>query len=387
MTRNKIAFVKRGSFSHINDSLVQGLAKGFPDFSVDVIDVYRDLIDPWEPRNIWAAMWEYGPDLCLRRKRVWRTLPQTTYLFNQLKSRLTKRLAANGYAFTFQTQSVFDASTKSIPNFVFTDHTVLAQLSYRDFDRRQLPSQAWIELEGAIYRNATINFTTSQFAARSIIDEYGCTPNNVVCVNCGRNTDISIDPETKSYDTKNILFVGREWERKGGPDLLKAFELVLQSHPDATLTIVGCSPTVDVPNCSVVGDVDLNQVAECYKRASVFCLPSKIEPSSVALTEASACGLPVVSTDVGGSPDRVLHGKTGYLVCPGDVEQIARSLRDLLSKPQQCRAFGQAGHQYANAKFTWDKVIDGMKHHIERVIRPTGLSRELYAAAQNVSPC
>jgi glycosyltransferase involved in cell wall biosynthesis len=367
MMPNKIAFLKRGSFSHINDSVINGLVNNFPDFSVDVIDVYRDLMGPWHVRNVFAAMWEYGPELCLHRKRVWRTLPQTTYLFKQLKSRLTKRLVGNGFAFSFQTQSVFDASTKSIPNFVYTDHTALAQLRYRDFHRRQLPTKSWIALEAGVYRNATINFTTSQFAARSIIEDYGCKPNQVICVHCGQNTRIPVDPATKSYDSKNILFVGREWERKGGPDLIKAFKLVLKSHPDATLTIVGCSPGVDVPNCNVLGNVPLSKVAECYDKASVFCLPSRLEPSSIALTEASAWGLPVISTDIGGTPERVVHGKTGYLVQPGDIEQLTKALINLLSQPQQCRALGQAQLQLTNTVFTWDKVIADMKHHIEHV--------------------
>lgn len=375
MTRDKIAFVKRGSFSHINESLSKGLAKSFPDHSVDVIDVDRDLIDPWHASNLLAAMREYGPELCLRKKRVWRTLSQTTHLFKQLNSMLQQRLAANGYAFSVQTQSVFDASTESIPNFVFTDHTVLAQLRYRDFDRRQLPSKRWIQMEGELYRNATINFTTSHFAARSIIEDYQCTPNNVICVNCGQNTEIPIDPTTKSYNSQNILFVGREWERKGGPDLISAFKLVLESLPDATLTILGCAPNVASPNCNVLGDVPLSRVAECYEQASVFCLPSRIEPSSIALTEASARGLPVVTTDIGGSPERVLHGKTGYLVRPGNVEQLARFLIELLPNPQTCRTLGQAGRQHANDIFTWDRVVDDMKHHIKRAIQVSGTKR------------
>jgi glycosyltransferase involved in cell wall biosynthesis len=72
--------------------------------------------------------------------------------------------------------------------------------------------------------------------------------------------------------SKNILFVGVEWQRKGGPILLKVFEQVLARYPDASLTIVGCNPkNINLPNCNIIGKVSVDQVIEYYNSANVFC--------------------------------------------------------------------------------------------------------------------
>jgi glycosyltransferase involved in cell wall biosynthesis len=166
-------------------------------------------------------------------------------------------------------------------------------------------------------------FTTSNYTLRSVVEDYDCDSNKVTCVYSGMNIKVEFRAGQKDYSNKDILFVGVDWERKGGPELVQAFKLVLKAHPEARLTIVGCSPALDVSNCHVVGLIPPEEVRQYFAKSSVFCLPSKIEPSAVALTEASAHALPVVSTGVGGTSDRVLHGETGYLIQPGDVEGCA----------------------------------------------------------------
>jgi glycosyltransferase involved in cell wall biosynthesis len=360
----KFAFVKRGSFSHVNVRVAAELAKAFPDLSIDVIDVEKDLVGRYAWRNVFSCMREYAYDLGTRNKRLWKCLPRTTYLFKEIKSKIGERLLAEDYAFSFQTQSLFDASAAGLPHFVYTDHTLLANLKYPHYDMRNLYSQAWIDLERTVYHNANVTFTTSDFAARSIREDYDCSPKKVVCVYSGRNREFSFGRDDRPPGTKNILFVGRDWRRKGGPDLLAAFDLVLRIIPEATLTIVGCSPQVETPNCKVLGDLSPEQLIDHFRAATLFCLPSHIEPSSVALAEASGAGLPVVSTNVGGTPERVLHGRTGYVVPSGDVPQLANALIDLLSNAPRCQAFGEAGRQLAHRVFSWDVVISSIKRHI-----------------------
>ena len=372
MPPKKIAFIRMGSYSHINAPLMDALARAYPDFQVVPIDLERDLVRKKSlPALAWALL-EYGPDL-VSGKKEWREelhareiLTRTPYFFQQVKTRAARRLKREEFSFSFQTQSLYDASLPGLPHFVYTDHTHLANLRYPDFDRRKLYSQRWIRLEQSIYANAAAVLTTSNFARQSVIEDYDCPPDKVFCVYSGVQVDAHLPPERKDYTGKHILFVGKEWERKGGPDLAAAFYLVLQAHPDARLTIVGRGPGLRHPQICEVGILPLAELRRYYQEATIFCMPSRVEPSAQVFAEACAYGLPVVSTNIGGTPDRVIDGQTGLLVAPGDVRGLARALIRLLADPDECAAFGQAGQQLSLERFRWERVGARMKAAIDQ---------------------
>jgi len=165
-----------------------------------------------------------------------------------------------------------------------------------------------------------------------------------------------LEMDKSKYGNKNILFVGVDWERKGGPELIKAFGEVLKVYPDAQLTIVGCTPNPNISNINIVGCVTQEDVNSYYEKASVFCLPSRLDPSTNVVLEASAHALPVVATDVGGTPDRVLNGETGYLVKPGDVGQLAEILIELIGHAKKCQDMGEKGRHFVLERYNWEKV-------------------------------
>ena len=118
-------------------------------------------------------------------------------------------------------------------------------------------------------------FTRSNNVSQSVIKDYSCSPDKVVCVYAGSNA-ANVTTSERDYNNKNILFVGIDWQRKGGPELVEAFKKVLTHHPDARLTIVGCSPAIDLPNCDIVGRVPLEKVSPFYEKSSIFCLPTTL---------------------------------------------------------------------------------------------------------------
>lgn len=359
MSAEKIAFVKIGGFSHVNREVARFLARRFPEYDLEVLDVQEDLgVRDREAANFLAAAGEYGADILLGRKRLSQCLLRTPRYFRNVRNAAAQRILPGEYAFSFQTQSLFDAGRKGVPHYVYTDHTHLALLDYPDFNRKKhLFSKDWIDLERSIYGNARMVFATSNFAARSLMSHYSCAPGKVACVYSGINVESGFRPGGEAtVRGKNILFVGIGWDIKGGPDLVEAFRMVRKSHPDARLTIVGSSPRLRLPGCEVAGLVSPERVKEYYREASVFCLPSRMDRSPVAVVEASAWGLPVVSTFIGGIPDRVLDGKTGYLVEPGDVQALAAALTRLLDDPVAAGGMGEAGCRFVRERFSWEEV-------------------------------
>lgn len=364
---HKIAFVQKGTVPLASAHVARVLQANFPQYEVEIIDIKELLAHRKEMAlvNMAHTVKEYGPAILVGKKKAKEGYFRTPYLFHQIKRLMTDKLADPDYVFSFQMQSLYDASADRLPHFVYTDHTNLANLRYPFQDRSRLFSQPWLQLERTIYQNATHIFTRSRHVTNSIVEQYGCQPDKVTCVFAGSNLQADTNPlDNDGYSNKNILFVGVDWERKGGPELVRAFQQVLQVHPDARLTIVGCTPRVDVPHCEVVGRLPLAQVKEYYRRASVFCLPTKLEPFGIVFIEAFSYKLPVVAAQVGAIPDFVIPDVNGYLVEPGDVSHLAQRLIELLADPARCRVFGEQGFRLVQENYNWETVGQRMKEQI-----------------------
>ena len=367
-----IAFVRVGSFSHINDSLRAELARQLPGYDIDDIDVASlvSKAERWGWRNLSRLVADQRWQLLAPLHRIQEVVAKTDYVFRLSSERVQRRLSSRRYAFTIQTSSLFDASQPGTPHFIFTDHTTLANLHYAPRDRPLLPAGSWLRLEGALYRKATAIFTMGRFSAQSLIDDYGCRKEAVLCVDSGSNVPpppVSISDDR--YGAREILFVGVEWERKGGPELVEAVARLRASGVPARLTVIGCSPKISEPGCEVLGRIRPGDLPRYYARASVLCVPSRREPAGIVFTEAALYGLASVSTTAGGIPERVLHGVTGVLVAPGDPAAIADALRRLLDDPSLCRQMGARARAHAAEKFTWERTVSLMR---ERILRTVG---------------
>jgi len=162
------------------------------------------------------------------------------------------------------------------------------------------------------------------------------------------------------FERQNVLFIGIDWERKGGPELLQAFARLRARCTSATLTIVGCYPRTRVPGVQVVGAVPAERISDYLARATVFCMPSWREPFGIVYLEAMRAGLPVIAWDLGAVPDLIRDGENGYRVKAGDIDGLARRLEDLITSPERCRKMGECGQAIVSSRFTWDAVQQRM---------------------------
>jgi glycosyltransferase involved in cell wall biosynthesis len=320
------------------------------------------------PFLLWShATAEFAREVGLNARQLKRRRHWTTYLFKQRSLRASEQISKSRYLFSMQIQSTFDASVPGLPHFVYTDNTMLANLQYEAARKADLPvTDQWIAQERRLYQNARACFVMSHNVARSLIEDYGCDPHRVVRAYSGRNVTVRVKAEN-NYDQKNILFVGVDWERKGGPELLAAFRLVRERIPDATLTIVGCSPQIEEPGCHIMGRVAPSGLSRYYAAASVFCMPTRQEPFGIVFVEAMTHRLPIVATEVGAIPDFVSNGDNGFRVSPGDTQGLARALILLLSNPTLCRQMGERSHD-ASKIYTWDNVAAIMRTVIQRFV-------------------
>ncbi len=102
----------------------------------------------------------------------------------------------------------------------------------------------------------------------------------------------------------------------------------------------------------LTGAADSRQVLAWWQRADLAVLSSTSEGMPVSLLEAAACGVPIVATAVGGIPELVQTGKTGYLVTPGDAPALAEGIKALLSHPDRALRMGQAARKIIAQRFS-----------------------------------
>ncbi len=367
----KVAFIKNGTFSNSVDCILQELKNNFEGYEIDVIDIWKDIIFKYDLVCLIYALFSYNVRLFSRDKTVLGAIVRNKYFYKVVRKRLLKRMERENYSFTFQLQSIFDAHIPGIPHFIYTDHSHLAAKLYPDFRTSELYSRAWIKLEQQIYLNATAVYVQGNHVKKSLIDHYDVGEGNVVVVGAGSNSKPNEEQkyisEKRKYSNKSILFIGLEWERKGGPQLYAAFLEVLKKIPDAKLIIIGCTPNLNNPQCEELGYLSMDELEHYYNASSVFCTPSKKEPFGYVFLEAYRYKLPIVARRIGAMPDIIDNGESGFIV--DSQQDMVDKLVLLLNNPAMLKAFGQKGYEKINTYFTWELTLRRISMHIKQKLQ------------------
>ena len=151
-----------------------------------------------------------------------------------------------------------------------------------------------------------------------------------------------------------ILFVGTYHNRKRGKLLMRAFEeRVRVALPTAQLWMV-CNDAPPAPGVAVLGRVDEAQLADLYRKAWVFCLPSSYEGFGVPYIEAMASGTAVVATPNPGANEVLARGRFGRIVEP---EALGDALADLLNNRAERERLQTLGLQRAQ-EFGWPRITE-----------------------------
>ena len=305
-----------GPFSLINASLARALRELYPEVRFDevrVLDLVRADVG-FLLRCGLATLREYGLSSLRSKSRFRYRMARTTTYFRQIRRRYLAHVGSTPYVASIQTQSMFDGVTGRCPHVIYTDHVARARERVGWDDGLGRPGPRWLALERETYERARRVFTFGSAMRAFLVDHYGQDPDRVSRAGAGPNVLPATTPSTDigRYARRNILFVGVDWERKGGPDLVAAFERVRQILPDATLTIVGCSPAVKGVGISVLGRLPPEAVDRHFAEAALFCMPSRLEPFGIVYVEALHYSLPIVATDVCDIGDFVIDGRERF---------------------------------------------------------------------------
>lgn len=228
--------------------------------------------------------------------------------------------------------------------------------------------ESW-EYEQEFYRHMDLVFTMSEWLRRSMIEDFGVPEERVVAVGAGVNFQAEIHAAPYADRGRHVLFVGTDFEFKGGPVLLEAFRLVRRELTDVRLSIVGCEPNISEAGVSVVGVLDKTdpaqeeQLLRLYNEASLFVLPTLYDAFGIAYVEAMHHRLPCIGSNRCAVPEIIADGKTGFLVDPTDARDVAQKMLTLLKDERLAAEFGERGLQRAQL-FSWQRVVETMLQHM-----------------------
>lgn len=181
------------------------------------------------------------------------------------------------------------------------------------------------------------------------------------------------------------IAVGRFNILKDYPNMLIAFSHVIRTHPETLLIIVGdgsLRPAME----ELVGNLGMKDrvrflgirrdIQELMNAADAYVMSSSVEGMANVLLEASATGLPIVATDVGGNPQVVRDGETGFLVPPKDPEALTGAMVRLMDiSEEERRWMGEAGRQYAEDNYSLDRVVEMWEALYQELLSHKGFRR------------
>jgi glycosyltransferase involved in cell wall biosynthesis len=180
-----------------------------------------------------------------------------------------------------------------------------------------------------------------------------------------------------THNHLNVTFIGRLEVWKGIQIFLEAAKLIIKERDDIHFIIVGDGSLRSHVNAvsstlkgkmTVLGQVPHTAIPKILADSSVLVLPSYVEGVPTVCLEALASKVPVVASNIGGIPEVVQNGKTGYLFSPGEVSLCADRILKLIINERLRKKMGKQGRSLIEKFYTWQRVVDKVEKVYEKIL-------------------
>lgn len=222
------------------------------------------------------------------------------------------------------------------------------------------------ERQQEIYESATGIFAMSEWFAETLVEWSGVPREKIFVTYAGLNSVEEAAPKSgaTNHDPPRLLFVGRDFFRKGGEIVVSALEQLRREYSSGVrLTVAGPDkwplPGGVPEGVDFLGDLPTAEVARLYREHDLFVMPSRFEAFGIVFREALANGLPVVARDEFAMPEIVEPGKNGALVKGEDPSELASAVVSVLEDPE-IRRFTAWAAAEQREMFSWDAVAGRM---------------------------
>jgi len=322
------------------------------------------------------AIQVFHPNKAIWRERFYKNV----HAFRKRSQRVARylQLLEERADVVLQLGTLFDSSWNNalFPNIIYTDYTAILSANKptsgrSPFSPKQL--KQWIDLERQAYHNAVFIFSRSEFVQNSLINDYGIPAEKIAIIGGGVNFETLPQLSNQSSSHRlTALFIGKNFYRKGGDLLLKAFARSREHFPEARLLFL----TRDkIPSNLPLDGVEIiaptwkrEVISALFRRADFFAMPSRLETWGDVFLEAMAYGLPCIGTDEDAMPEIIINQRTGLIVPGESIDGLTSALKLLFGNAALRRQLGIAGRQRVETTFTWEKVVEKMVPVLREVV-------------------
>ncbi|MFB2894074.1 glycosyltransferase family 4 protein [Aerosakkonemataceae cyanobacterium BLCC-F50] len=252
----------------------------------------------------------------------------------------------------------------NIPYGIYLDYT--AALAQRNLPTSQEFSE-WRDCERLSYERAYHLFPMSELVKSSLVNDYGISPNKITAVGSFANRHALYEGE-KKFGSKQILFNGSDFERKGGDLVLEAFKHIKKAIPEAKLVVIGKQLTTLEPGVSNPGKIEsLEQMRQLFLETDLVLAPARCDPFPSFVIEAMNYGVPSIVSANDGMPEIVDHGINGIVVNQLNSELIAEKVINLLGDLPTLSSMSQRAREKVRTQLNRNIVADKIMQVLLRV--------------------
>ena len=221
---------------------------------------------------------------------------------------------------------------------------------------------------------------SSNWAAKHAEDFYQIPKDKIEVIKFGSNTTAPDKIVEKDYSGEiTFLFLGVEWERKGGQIALDAIKILRDRNYPVKLQVVGCIPPVEeaeamnvIPFLNKNNPEEAQQIFNFLQHSHFMFMPTRADCTPISFCEAASYGLPVISTETGGVAAVVEPGETGILLpVNASSEQYADEIEILLQNQEQIRALSQNAREKYEKELNWSVWGEKMNKILLELIKNT----------------
>lgn len=221
------------------------------------------------------------------------------------------------------------------------------------------------EMQENYYKNCKGIFTMGKWLEKDLIERCGVSPQKVHHVGGGINLDYKlINPKNKTNN--KILFVGRDFHRKGGYIVYDAFKILKTQLPNIELYIAGPAQNPiknPIDGYFYCGDCDHDKLSDLFNKCDIFCMPSYFEAYGLVFIEALVYGLPCIGRNSYEMPYFIKDNENGLLLKNDDPNELALLMKKLLFDDTIKRNV-ISNRDYYIHEYSWDTVA----HRIYNII-------------------
>ncbi len=249
--------------------------------------------------------------------------------------------------------------------FVFLSDITYEQVNmyYKKSDERNVKPS--MHQEKLILDNVFRIIYCSEWIKSKVVEVYNINPNKIDVVDLGANiptpTRYFIDID---MNVCRLVFIGKDWERKGGDKLLQAFQILKKERFPCSLTIIGSMPEKimeEDENLTVIPFLDKSipkqsdQLCTILSEAHFLILPTKFDAYGIVFCEASAYAVPSITANVGGVGQPVRDGKNGYLLPPDATAQdYADKIKTVFNERESYIRLRASSRLEFETRLNWD---------------------------------